>query len=253
MNEIILVVWGRTDWSDAGRLEGVTDLPLNAAGRSEVVALAERLRQSAPDEIHHGPEEAARETARLLGAGLDLRPKRATKNLQEVNLGLWQGLRREEIEERFTSAYDEWRAHPETVSLPEGEAMAHAMDRLHTAAMKCIKRKEGKRIMLVVGPMASAILRSTLGDGTMSMFWEFLDAGERVTCLTYPPTPGPAEPVAVDSAADSVAASSVAESAPADKRRKNQRLHVEQGMQQDRGNQRPGTGINESQYDAKKG
>ena len=275
MTEVLLIGWGRTDWSDAGRLEGITDLPLNPAGRESVAALAESLRAAPPDDIFHGPEEAARETARRLGGSLGIRPHRAVKDLHELNLGLWQGLRREEIEQRFTSAYEEWRVSPESVAPPEGEPVAEAAARLRAAALRRLKRRDGRRVALVVGPMAAAMLRGLLTDGTLSAFWEYYDAAEQVARLNWPPllpasAPAerqPAEPVAttvVGSALDAPSgpmrprpASSAASSGAAaasrgrgGKRQKEQGLQVEHGVQGDGGQQRTGPRVDVANHHA---
>src|SRR5262249_22065982 len=155
---------------------GITDLPLNDAGRAELVVLAAQLAEAPPEQFQFGPEEASRETASLVAQAVGQKARRPVRDLHEINLGLWQGLCEEELKQRFTSAYEQWRESPETVALPEGEPMADAAMRVQHAAERALRRYRDKRIAFVLGPMAAAALRSRLEDRSLARFWEHYDA-----------------------------------------------------------------------------
>lgn len=176
MSDVILIPWARTDWAAQGRLSGRTDLPLNADGITDVDRWAAELLGAPPTLLQIGPEEAARETARILSRRFGLRSARPIKDLAEMHIGLWAGLTADEIEQRFTSAYQDWRNQPESVCPPEGEPFADAALRLERAARRALRKHADQRVAFVVGPMAAAALRCTLADGAMDRFWEYFDA-----------------------------------------------------------------------------
>jgi probable phosphoglycerate mutase len=89
---IALLRHGPTGWNEEGRIQGRLDMPLSAAGRAKMAALAppkgfETARAFA------SPLSRARETAELLG----LRHVAVDARLSEHNWGQWEGLTRAEI------------------------------------------------------------------------------------------------------------------------------------------------------------
>ena len=186
MSDLLIIPWGRTDWGDARRLIGRTDLPLNDAGRAQVDDWAAQLLDAPPALLQYGPEEAARETARLLSRRLGLRSGRPIGDLAEMDVGLWAGLTPADVEQRFTSAYDDWRNSPESVCPPEGEPVADALRRIERAAQRSLRKHAQSRVGFVVGPMAAAALRCKLEEGAMERFWEYVDAPAAPYRLTWP-------------------------------------------------------------------
>ena len=81
-----LVRHGATDWSDAGRLNGWTDVPLNERGRAQAKSLAEPLHGIRFAGVWSSDLRRASETARLAGRGAasDVR-------LRELNFGTLEG------------------------------------------------------------------------------------------------------------------------------------------------------------------
>lgn len=83
-----LVRHGVTDWSDAARLAGWTDIPLNDAGRFQAVRLGERLAGKTFAGIWSSDLRRATETARLAVGGAS-----ADRRLRELDFGRLEGTR----------------------------------------------------------------------------------------------------------------------------------------------------------------
>jgi probable phosphoglycerate mutase len=81
-----LVRHGATDWSDAGRLTGWRDIPLNDVGRRQARLLRRRLRSIEFDGIWSSDQSRAMETARVAVGGA-----RADERLRELDFGELEG------------------------------------------------------------------------------------------------------------------------------------------------------------------
>lgn len=93
----MLVRHGATDWSEAGRHTGWSDIPLNDAGLRQAEALAPRLEAWSFDTVVCSPLQRAVTTCRLAGLG-DV----ATfdPDLREWNYGEYEGRTTPEIREQ---------------------------------------------------------------------------------------------------------------------------------------------------------
>jgi len=109
-----LVLWrhGRTEWNATGRFQGQLDPPLDAEGRSQAARVAPELAAGLPagqttvvsSDLSRAAETAASLTA-VLGVQLRLDPR-----LREHGMGLWEGLTRDEVAERYPEQYADWVA-----------------------------------------------------------------------------------------------------------------------------------------------
>jgi len=112
-----LVRHGETEWSQAGRHTGRTDVPLLPAGRAQAEALGASLHTQVPDPalVLTSPLERASETCRL--AGFHERAERC-EDLVEWDYGDYEGLTTEEIR----AASPRWSLW--TDGVPGGESAA---------------------------------------------------------------------------------------------------------------------------------
>lgn len=101
--DLLLVRHGETDWNREHRIQGHTDVPLNAAGLAQAEALARELADTTLEAVYASDLARARTTAeavaRLQGLDVVLDP-----DLREKNFGSWEGLTDVEIAERFPDA-----------------------------------------------------------------------------------------------------------------------------------------------------
>jgi broad specificity phosphatase PhoE len=91
---LCLIRHGETDWNAEQRLQGWTDVALNAEGERQARAAARELLGVAFDTIVASPLQRARATAEAIAAG---RPVTLDARLRERHHGELQGLTRGEI------------------------------------------------------------------------------------------------------------------------------------------------------------
>ena len=147
-----LVRHGATEWSDAGRLNGWTDVPLNARGRAQAVALAERLAGTGVAGIWSSDLSRATETARLATGEPAPDPR-----LRELDFGSLEGMRWEECPpevRRAMAAFEGFRA-------PGGESVeslrARVFDFVHSLP-------RGDQVVFTHGGVIRLLLREAGTD-----------------------------------------------------------------------------------------
>lgn len=153
MATILLVRHGETDWNVERRVQGQTDRPLNAAGRAQARALADRLAGEQLHAVYSSDLSRARETAELVAGrhGLDVV---ILPDLREKDFGSWEGLTEREIAMRFPEARPgHWG---------DGETAVALAERVVRALGHIAAAHHGERVLVVShgGPIRAALRRA---------------------------------------------------------------------------------------------
>jgi len=170
MTTLVLIPSGQTTWQEEGRMVGSADLPLSDTGRQQVTSWADQLKQLPVDILYAGTNEQITETVELLGSTLKIKGK-LLDSLDEISLGLWQGLHTDQIKQRYAKAWKQWQQQPQTVCPPEGETLRQAQQRLQTAIDKILNKHHDKTIGLVLGPLALAVIRANREGSASDQIW----------------------------------------------------------------------------------
>jgi uncharacterized phosphatase len=101
MTTLTLVRHGQTDWNLEQRIQGSTDIPLNATGREQARATGERLLGGTFDGIVSSPMIRALETARIISSVLGLGEPELEPGLVERSYGQGEGLDADELATRY--------------------------------------------------------------------------------------------------------------------------------------------------------
>jgi broad specificity phosphatase PhoE len=177
--DILLVESGPTEWDLQDRMGGNADLSLAPGYQSKLHDIQSQLAKGVAV-VATGPDEAST----LVGKGIaDVGSckHRVVKLLAEVNMGLWQGMTAEELENRYTGAFGQWRDDPRGIVAPEGEQMNDAVERLTTEVVKLATRaKSGECLVLVLRPLAWAIVKLRFSNRPITELWTEYRAGREV-------------------------------------------------------------------------
>ena len=155
MAQIVLIRPGCTEFDEQHRIQGNLDLPLSTGGRQQVEQLLADLSHVEIDWLFSSPCEPARSTAEALGATRGL-PVREVEGLYNVNLGLWQGLKVDDVRRKHPKVFKQWQDSPEAICPPEGETLAEAVARVRKALEKPLKKK-GNLAIVAADPLAAII------------------------------------------------------------------------------------------------
>jgi broad specificity phosphatase PhoE len=171
---VLLVKAGATHWDEAGRVQGVTDLPLTVGGISGVRGMIAGLCDARLGGVFCGPDESSVQTAQMLrearGGKIHVVPE-----LSEVDLGLWEGLRLTDLEERFTRSCQRWFEDPSSVTAPEGESLLALRERFLPALERAVAKSRPRApIAVVLRPIVLALARCHLQQRPCSELWQLV-------------------------------------------------------------------------------
>ncbi len=204
---LLLVRTGPTCWDGGGRLQGSCDLPLSETGRAEVSAFVRSLGRLTLAQVACAPDEASVETAKLLAAAGRRIPSKvlALPELADPHVGLWEGMRQADLEERYPRAWGQFTEDVLSVTPPEGETIDALQSRLLPGVGRVLsKAKAGSRICLVLRPFALGVLRCRLKGVPLTEAWKLSGpaaAPEWYEVEKNDPRLRPAEPAPAASAA----------------------------------------------------
>ncbi|MCB2223712.1 MAG: histidine phosphatase family protein [Actinobacteria bacterium] len=131
--QIVVVRHGQTEWSDARRHTGRTDIPLTDLGRRQADALAGMLEAFEFDAVVSSPLARAWETMERARLGPD---GVADDDLMEWDYGVYEGRRTVDIRDEIPG-WSVW-THP----IPGGESLAGVGERVDRAIARALEAGE---------------------------------------------------------------------------------------------------------------
>ena len=156
MKRILIVRHGATEWTEAARLQGHTDVDLSEHGVMQAQRLMPIIRELSPDLAIVSDLMRARRTAELLGFPNAER----TAALREMHLGSWTGETVPEILVREPENYLAWRHG--TFDPPGGERWVDMCRRAETVVRE--KLVHAERLFVVCHDVIiRALLRTLVG------------------------------------------------------------------------------------------
>ena len=162
MLRVYFVRHGETDWNLEGRLQGLTDTPLNSKGLAQANSLGERLAEEGGfNALYASTLRRAYKTGEIIGARLGLEPIRDLR-LVERDMGSVEGLTGAEIETRFPDIYLAWRAGERRVPFPGEEPRQDFQRRLSEFLQEIQARHADCKIAVITHGGAMGMIMATL-------------------------------------------------------------------------------------------
>lgn len=139
-NTIIgLLRHGQTDWNVDMRLQGISDIPLNDAGKMQASSATIKLASFNWDIIVSSPLSRAVETAQIINAGLKLASVEIEELLIERSFGEAEGL-----------TYSQWRDNYSSGATAQGaESLELLTRRADELLQRLAERYAGKTVLAV--------------------------------------------------------------------------------------------------------
>lgn len=137
--KLIFIRHGQTDWNVQGKIQGSYDSELNDTGIKQAMKLSEKLLSLNYrfSKIYSSPQKRALKTAEILSKSSNV-DYVSMKDLQEMNMGKWEGLSWSEVEDKYPNEYKEWYLNRRYTNTPDGESYQDMLERVLKAINKII-------------------------------------------------------------------------------------------------------------------
>jgi len=146
---VYLLRHGETDWNSEQRIQGNTDISLNANGLNQARQAADYLTRFDIEAIYSSNLSRAYETASIIATKLQ-KPHFIDKELTEVNMGRWEGSRWDDIKIEYIDYLPKWLNNLENIPAPGGESYGQVQVRVVRAYKRIIsKHREDSNILIV--------------------------------------------------------------------------------------------------------
>jgi probable phosphoglycerate mutase len=149
MTSLYLVRHGETDWNAQRRIQGSTDIPLNAMGRAQAATTGRLLARREWDGIYSSPLSRAFETASIIADEVGLARPTTIDAIVERNYGAAEGLNWVEIDEQF----------PGDTPVPGRETHPEVAERVIPALTTLAASRPGSALLVV---SHGGVIRSVL-------------------------------------------------------------------------------------------
>jgi probable phosphoglycerate mutase len=145
---ILAIRHGQTAWNADSRIQGHTDIALDAVGQWQAGRLAQALGDDELQAIYSSDLTRARQTAAPLAARKML-PTRVDPGLRERAFGEFEGLSFAQIAQRWPDHAEAWRRRDPDFGARGGEVLRDFRDRVIAAVSRLAKAHRGQSIALV--------------------------------------------------------------------------------------------------------
>lgn len=164
---------GETDWNVQWRVQGCTEVPLNAAGREqlrwtarEVADAYQRGAHTSRVQLWTSPVARAVESAEVLHEalrrdGVDVLPVASHPGLTEFDMGEYVGRTVSSLHEEPN--WQDYVRNPATAAFPSGESMAEIFERVESAFLEIVAADADLTLIVSHGGPIRVLVVSLLG------------------------------------------------------------------------------------------
>ena len=162
---ILLIRHGQTKWNDGSIFQGHLDSDLTPKGIAQAEALGNRLAAMKISALYSSDLGRARHTAELIaqstGHEITTDPR-----LRERSLGVFEGLTRDQAQEKFPDEYRQYTNGSADYAVPKGESAQQRFEIGRAAFLEIALRHAGHNVVVVShGGLIQALFRHVTGVG----------------------------------------------------------------------------------------
>ena len=181
---LIAIRHGETEWNVQGREMGQLDSPLTPRGRRQAQAIADRLSREYFSALYCSDLGRAVETAEIVAAASGVRAV-VNIGLRERHMGIFQGLTKAEMAQRYPSEYSAYRRLGHSYQIPNGESGQQRLDRsVRVFSALASEHVEGTIIAITHGGFLMGFFEHVLGLGPGNG-WRFKKQNAAYNCFEF--------------------------------------------------------------------
>ena len=147
LTRLYLIRHGQSEWNILSKVQGQKDARLADLGRNKQ-KIGKRLIDEDIDIIYSSDLSRALETAEIISSIIN-KPVIESREIREINFGLWEGLTLEEIQDKYAEEYLIWMKSPDKLTLEGAETLESLKNRVMPFVDKIITENKNKNIAIV--------------------------------------------------------------------------------------------------------
>lgn len=161
--KLYLIRHGQTEWNNEGKIQGHTDIPLNAKGIRQARCLGTAMEPYPVTAIFSSPLKRAYQTAEKIAEKKGLSVG-VMNELQEVDFGLWEGLTWKEIKASYPEDFECWDKNPVEHCPTGGELRKDCKKRCKNAVESILLQSKGDVVLVAHGGILVFIISYLLRE-----------------------------------------------------------------------------------------
>jgi len=173
MAQFLVVQTGKTVWEQEGRLDSLAGSPLSEEGREAAGNIAEAMKVFSPTLAFASEGQAEVEMVKLIADAGSLKVH-CENGLGEIDYGIWQGLKTEEIKRRQPRLQKQWMEAPSGVRPPGGESLVEAQDRVWQTVFTLLKKHKDEVAVLIMRPVILGLFRCRVFGAEIDEIWKYV-------------------------------------------------------------------------------
>ena len=184
MAKLYLIRHGETDYNNALRFQGQTDIPLNQKGIEQAEKAADFFRDIPLQAIYTSTLIRAKTTAEIIARvkGMELQE---TDALREMSFGIWENMNTKDIQKKYAKEWKDFFASPANTKIPQGESMLDVQKRAYPTVQEILDRyPEGDVAFVAHGGIIRVLMCTMLGLD-LNRAWHLHVGNASITCFYY--------------------------------------------------------------------
>ena len=155
---LFLIRHGETTTASEFRYVGHMDVDITENGIEQMNKLKDRFKNEEINALYSSDLIRTKKGAKIISSCHPIKPV-ALREFREINLGIWEGLTREEIIERYPMEFKQRLGNLANHRIKGGESFKDLQERVVKKLLEILNLSKGKNVMLVAhGGVNRAIL-----------------------------------------------------------------------------------------------
>jgi broad specificity phosphatase PhoE len=168
---IYIVRHGQTEWNVEHRLQGHQDSPLTELGVQQAEWLGESIQNERIDVIYTSSSPRASRTAEIIRGARQIEIIENDR-LKELNLGIWEGKRQEEVKQLYPEQFQYFWEDPEKFAVEGSETFQEVAKRAVEQLLELIRLYRNKSMLIVTHTVVVKLLMAYFEERAMEKLWD---------------------------------------------------------------------------------